>query len=132
MPIGVGGTPFVAVLDTRSTGALGFTPGHTARLTFEGELAVIGRARGAGIPETEVRGGRLAGDVTIGGYTFPRPFVSVRARPPLFPQNPIVGTQVLQHFVVTLDQRNARLRLAREGPSTIELPQPQRRPPGGG
>ncbi|HEX6976223.1 MAG TPA: aspartyl protease family protein [Vicinamibacterales bacterium] len=124
IPISVGGVKQRAVLDTRSTGGFGFTPESAAPLTFEGDLRVIGRARGAAIPETDVKAGRLAGDVTIGRYTFPKPTVSIRPLPPGFPTEAIVGTRVLSQFVLTLDQRNARLRLTRDGSDTIVLDEP--------
>ena len=129
VPIDLAGHAYAGVIDTRSTGTLGVTPEVGAALPFDGALEVVGRARGAGIPETEVKAGRLAGDVRIGAYTFPRPMLSVRPLPPLFvgpAAGPLVGDAVLQHFVVSLDQRRGRLRLAREGSPVIQLREPQR------
>lgn len=120
-PITIGGKPFTAVVDTRSTGAFGVVPAVAEQLAFDGPLTVVGRARGAAIAETEVRAGRLSGDIVIGAYTFPTPSISVRALPPGFPDEPLLGTQVLSQFTVTLDQQNARIRLARAGDTTITL-----------
>lgn len=125
--IELAGHGYASVVDTRSTGLLGITPGVAAQLPFDGPLQVIGRARGAGIPETEVKAGRLAGDAKLGDWTFPRPVLSIRALPPGFDapaRGPLLGDQVLHNFVVSLDQRTARLRLTRPGPTTIELPVP--------
>jgi hypothetical protein len=121
LPITAGDAPLTAVLDTRSSGAFGFTPESSAALRFDGDLRVVGRARGAAIAETEVRAGRLASDITIGRYRFPRPTVTVRALPPGFPTAPIIGSRVLAHFSITLDQRTARLRMAREGSPVVNL-----------
>ncbi len=126
IPLSVAGVAQAAVLDTRSTGAFGFTPESAAPLKFEGDQRVIGRARGAAIPETEVKAGRLSGDIVIGRYTFPKPTVTIRALPPGFPTEAIVGARILSLFTVTLDQRNARLRLARDGSDTIVLDDPVR------
>jgi hypothetical protein len=128
LPIIVAGAKQWAVLDTRSTGAFGFTPESAAPLKFDGELRVVGRARGAAIPETEVKAGRLAGNIEIGRFRFPTPTITVRALPPGFPTEAIVGARVLSQFTVTLDQRNARLRLVREGPDTVTLEEPASRP----
>jgi hypothetical protein len=120
LPITVAGKPFTAVLDTRSTGGFGFTPDTAKSVTFDGGLKVVGRARGAAIAETDVQAGRIAGDIAIGRYRFPSPEASVRALPPGFPDEPIVGARVLNNFVVTLDQRNRRLRLSRDGSNVID------------
>jgi hypothetical protein len=125
VPIEAAGQAFLAIVDTRSTGAFGFTHGDTLRLEHDGPLVVAGVARGAAIPATPVLRGRLAGDVTIGRHVFTRPSFHVRALPPHFPQNPILGSVALQGFSVTLDQRRARLRLARAGEGPIELPAPR-------
>jgi hypothetical protein len=128
VPITIAGTPFAAVLDTRSTGGFGLTPESSRHVPFDGDLQVIGRARGAAIEETEVKAGRIAGDIAIGRYVFPRPMATVRPLPPGFPTEPLIGGRVLSQFVVTLDQRNARLRLDRAGAEPIVLEEPGPRP----
>lgn len=88
------GHPFVAVIDTRSTGAINFTPADTSHLKWSGPLVVIGQARGAAVPMATVLGGRLAGDVALGRHVIAAPFVSVHALPADFPQNPILGARL--------------------------------------
>jgi hypothetical protein len=127
VPMTLGDRRVQAIVDTRSTGAIGATPEAAASLQFDGELAVVGMARGAAIPETPVRAGRLAGDARLGRYVFPRPTINVRALPPGFLNEPIIGTRVLQQFAVTLDQEHRRIRFARDGSTTIELPVPVKR-----
>ncbi len=121
LPIRVGGAAMTAVLDTRSMGGFSFTPQSAKGVAFDGPLQVIGRARGVAIAETEVKGGTLAGAIEIGQYSFSSPMVSVRSLPPGFPDEPLVGAQVLNNFAVTLDQKNQRLRLARIGSTSIDL-----------
>jgi Aspartyl protease len=127
MPIEFAGKKMRGVLDTRGTGSLSVVPEIAATLPFEGPLQVIGRAGGAGIPDAEIKGGKLNGDVRLGRYSFTRPTITSRSLPPGFPPEPIVGDVILRNFVVSLDQKNARLRLERAGSTTIELPTPQPR-----
>ncbi len=122
LPITLGGVAASGLLDTQSSGSVGVPPELAGKLAFDGPLRTIGRARGA-FGVVEVKGGSLAGEMRIGGYTFPHPFVSVRALPPPFPQQPIIGSKVLQHFVVSLDQRHERLRLVHAG-AVIQLAEP--------
>ena len=121
LPIQLGGRPFTAVLDTRSMAGMSITTKGAEGLEFQGELRVVGRSGGAGIPTADVREGRLKGDVKIGAYSFPTPPLSVRELPPGFPEGPLVGSRVLRNFAISVDQRKARLRLAREGAKTIDL-----------
>ena len=123
MPIEFAGKKLRGVLDTRATGSLSIVPELAATLPFETELQVVGRAGGAGIPDAVIKAGKLAGDVKLGRYTFTRPNITSRALPPMFPKEPLVGDIVLRQFVVSLDQKNGRLRLERSGSTVIELPQ---------
>jgi len=127
IPIQVAGQSYVAVIDTRSPGTLNVTPAMAGQLKFAGELTVIGVARGAGLPETQVRGGQLDGDMVVGRYSFLKPAVQVRALPPDFPQAPVLGSTILQQFTVTLDQKNQRVQLSHTGNPVIQLPPPTRR-----
>ncbi len=131
LPLLVAGQPTQAILDTRSTGSIGFTPDAAAPLSFLALPIVIGRARGAAIAETEVKGGQLAGSIMVGRYVIPQPFVEIRALPPGFPQVPLIGARVLSNFVVSLDQRTARLRLVHAAGDTVALPVPRMGPPPG-
>ena len=128
IPVAIGGHKFSAVIDTRSTTAISVSPEVAAQLLFEGELQVIGRSGGAGIPTTEVKAGKLNGDVILGAYTIAHPTLTVHALPPGFPTEPLIGSGVLQNFIVSLDQRGERMRLNHEGTPTITLPEPRPRP----
>ncbi|MEO8030387.1 MAG: retropepsin-like aspartic protease [Gemmatimonadota bacterium] len=128
LPLLVAGQPTQGILDTRSTGGFGFTPDAAAPLSFTAPPIVIGRARGAAIAETEVKGGQISGNIVIGRYLIPQPFIEIRALPPGFPQVPLIGARVLSHFVVSLDQRTARLRLVHAAGDTVTLPVPRMGP----
>jgi hypothetical protein len=121
IPVRIAGKAFDAVLDTQNSGAINIPPFLGDSLPFDGALQTIGRARGA-FGTVDVKGGSLAGDVTIGRYTVPKPFLAIVPLPPEYPNHPNIGSQLLDSFVVTLDQRNGRLQLSHEGGSVITLP----------
>ena len=131
MPITIAGLKTPAVIDTRSSGTFGFTPEFvdSRHIAFEGGLRVVGMAAGAAIAPVQVKAGYLTDAVGIGVYTFPSPLAEVRPLPAGFPQDPLVGTQVLQNFVLTLDQKNARVRLLHDGSNSITLPRRELPPP---
>lgn len=126
--LSLGGKAFESVIDTRSTGTLSSPPVIADQLTFIQEPVVVGRAGGAGIPEREVKAGQLKGDAQLGQFTFPNPMLTIHSLPPGFPETPLIGSSILENFTVSLDQRHARLRLARDGSSVIELRRRERPP----
>ncbi len=116
LPIDVAGVTSRAVLDTRSMGGLGIAPAMADSLSFVSPPLVVGMARGAGFADTEVKAATLNGDLRIGQYRIERPTLRIRQLPSYFPQEATLGAEILGQFVMTLDQRNARLRLAQERP----------------
>jgi hypothetical protein len=56
LPVELAGHAFTAVLDTRSMTGMSITPTRAAPLPFDGELRVVGRSGGAGLPSAELRG----------------------------------------------------------------------------
>lgn len=131
VPITIGQEHWVAIIDTRSGGGLGFTPNDTTYMAWETPLREVGQSRGAQIPLATVFGGKMAEDVRMGRHVFTKPFVTVRPLPPGFPQNPILGSRALMNFVFTLDQINGFARFSREGSAPIVLPEPRRMVVGG-
>jgi hypothetical protein len=128
VPIRIGDRALTGLVDTRSMGAIGLTPEDAAGIDFEGELQVVGIARGAAIPETEVRGGRLAHDLVLAGHRVVRPFASVRPLPEHFPTEPVLGNALLRHFRLTIDVASGWMRFDRDTDEPLELPPPARRP----
>jgi len=116
---------FDAVLDTQNSGSISIPPSIADMLPFTGGLQTLGRARGT-FGVIDIKGGKLAGDLVIGRYTFPTPFLDVMQLPPEFPRRPNIGTHLLDGFVVSIDQRHARLRLSRAGDPVVHLPEPGR------
>ncbi len=126
IPVTIAGARFLAVLDTQNSGAIGIPPSIADSLPFDGGLQTVGRARGT-FGVIDIKGGLLAGDIVLGRYTLVRPFIDVVPLPPEFPRKPNIGTRVLDNFVVSLDQRHGRMRLAHAGSPAIKLPGPTRR-----
>ncbi|HXI04001.1 MAG TPA: hypothetical protein VNI57_12570, partial [Candidatus Saccharimonadales bacterium] len=119
VPIRIGTAKLDVVLDTRASSALSFTPDAAEGIRLLGKPVKMGIVSGAAIAPTPMRQGMLADAVRIGRYTVTGTPVAIHDVPPGFPQR-VIGTQILSHFAVTLDQRQARLRLQRED-RTLDL-----------
>jgi predicted aspartyl protease len=66
-----------------------------------------------------MRAGRMDGDITLGQFTLQRPIVSIG----FTDDDEFIGADTLQHFAVTIDQKNNRLRFrAAEGSDVIHYP----------
>jgi predicted aspartyl protease len=115
--ISIGGKEVDGVIDTQGGTDIQVPPELGSTLPFVAPLAVVGQAR-IGVSEpVPVSAGRLAGDVTFGAFAITRPIVHVAVAPTEVSHPAILGTEVLRHFRVTLDQVNRRVRF--EGPHTI-------------
>ena len=118
--LAVGEVREVGVIDTQ--GGIGFQalPEVATRFRFEDSLRLVGRAVVGGNAPVDVRAGRLAGALMLGAHRFERPRIAVHPLPPDIPSRMTIGTRVLRHFVLTLDQRAMAVRLQRgdSGPIT--------------
>jgi membrane-associated protease RseP (regulator of RpoE activity) len=67
---------------------------------------------------TESRLGRIDRDAQVGRYTIRRPIVC------LVPESDgeYLGSDVLRHFAITIDQKNDRVRFSRASTAPIEVP----------
>ena len=117
--LGVGEVKEIGVIDTQ--GGIGFQalPDVATRFRFEDSLRVVGRAVVGGTAPVDVRMGRLAGALTMGSHQFERPRIAVHPLPPDIPSRMTIGTRVLRHFVLTLDQRAMAVRLTRADSTAI-------------
>lgn len=115
----VGQVREVGVIDTQ--GGVGFQalPEVAERFAFGDSLRVVGRAVVGGSDPVEVRMGRLAGDLVMGGHRFERPRIAVHPLPPDIPSRMTIGTRVLRRFALTLDQRRMAVRLVRPDSGAI-------------
>jgi len=110
----VNGKPIHLVLDTGATGWFMFRDDLTELLSYEygpvkgPQAATVDR-------EIDTQVARLEGKLKLGHYVFDRPcaVVGEEAIPSL------IGNRALENFVFSLDQKNKRLRLARDSTEPI-------------
>ena len=121
--VDLAGRRLPAVIDTRGSSAFGVTPAVGESLRFRAPPVVVGQARGAAIPVTDVKLGRLDGDARLGDIVFERPLVAIRALPAGYP-DAIMGSEALSHFALTLDQRAGRVRFTLPAARPIPPPPP--------
>ncbi len=65
-----------------------------------------------------MRLGRMNGDVTLGRHTVRRPMIGISFDDDV----ELIGSSVLRHFAVTIDQKSDRVRLARPSTRPIDAP----------
>jgi predicted aspartyl protease len=108
VPIRIGGVALTAEVDTGNDRALDLPTDVIRKLRLRSFPRPLGRAEGLGatIPLAEVR---LADELAIGSHRVAEPLVTFSEG---F-EHPILGSSFLQDYVVTIDQRNRRLRLVR-------------------
>lgn len=117
MPVAVGGDVLPAVLDTRYAGWIVISDSLIPRLSLAGPLLQAGTAWGPSQGTFEMRGARLAGNAMVGMHTLAQPALVFRDRP-----GPIVGIALLEQFTITVDQKNARIRLQRPSMDAVVVP----------
>jgi hypothetical protein len=100
----VGGLTTDAQLDSGGAG-LSLPEKLATHLKFSVEPVLFGNSRSLS-SKFQVRAGTLAADVTVGQYTFTRPFVEINAAFPLIN----FGSCAMQSFAFTFDQRNHLVR----------------------
>jgi hypothetical protein len=120
--IDAGGQRGVAVLNLQSPSSVTAAPSVAAGVSFAAPPVVAGRVVGPVLGNVERRLGRLAGDLRVGAYTFQRPLVNVVPLPPQVPQSWALGAAALRGFVITFDQKDGVVRLARADTSPIPAP----------
>lgn len=104
------------LVDSGAAGA-GISLNDIERFLLQGEPRVFSSS--VRLSRIEKRpAGRLDGSVTLAGVTFVEPVIEE------VPGTQLLGGKFLEHFVMTLDQRNRRLSLDRIG-EELQPPQPQ-------
>jgi hypothetical protein len=107
-----------AVIDTRSPLWLIAGDSLIGTLRLESPPRSIGTAWGPSLGTFELRGTRLAREVRLGQHIVQRPPVLFRERPGV-----VIGVPFLEQFVVSIDQRNQRVRFARpQGAGVMNVP----------
>ena len=110
VPVRVGDRVYQAHLDSGSPGGFNLPLAQKDSVRLAGELKEVGRGRTANT-ELVIWGGQLADTMRIGSHEFPQAMVQFNDRLP----EANLGGRVLREFVVTLDQKNRRVRFDRTG-----------------
>lgn len=116
VPITVAEKRRQAVLDTGASAALILPESLEAELAWKEPPAVKGLATGPSRGTAPFREATLAGNVRLGAWTVVNPAVGLGRG-----TRTLLGSGLLEQFAVTVDVKNARLRLARPGLETISL-----------
>jgi membrane-associated protease RseP (regulator of RpoE activity) len=127
LPLRIGTEELVADLDSGSMGALILPASVAKALPLARQPALTGQARTVA-GAVDILSAPLNGDATIGSWTLRAPVLEFSD---LFPKAN-VGSLVLREFTITIDQRNARVRLDRPSSDPITLAPPPRRAGVGG
>lgn len=119
--IQVAGQVFEADLDTGAAGAVMLPASAASSLPLVSKPVLSGIARTA-TGTFEVLTATLDGTLQVGEWTIAQPALEFSDR---F-THANVGSRLLREFVVTVDQRNRRIRLSRSRTGPIDLPAPRR------
>jgi predicted aspartyl protease len=106
----IGGQEIEAHVDTGNMGGITLSPEVAKSLKLEGALQTVGEARTV-TNRGAVRQARLSESLMLGRHELQKPLVVVLD---FIPQANL-GSQLLKHFVLTVDLQNERIRFAREG-----------------
>ncbi len=111
IPIRLGDTTFIALIDSGSTAALSLNPVGLQPVFAAGPRPgpIVSTLSG----DHASRVGRLADTLMIGGYALPRPLVEVTD------ELSSIGGEVLMNFTVTFDQERGQVTFYRESPATV-------------
>lgn len=120
LTIDVAGIPFRAHLDSGSTGFLGLPLDAASKLPLETPPFEVGRGRTAS-GDYAVSEARLRGSVHLGSLVIERPKLHFMNLP-----SANLGSDLLRSLVVTVDRKNARVRLVSSG-KPLELSERPRR-----
>jgi len=104
VPLGVGPLSIDADLDTGSPAGLSLPDGDMDRLPLQGKPVEVGRARTLS-SEFVVHAATLQGTLSLGEFRIENPTLRFNALP-----GANIGSELIGRFVVTLDQKNHRVR----------------------
>lgn len=84
------------------------------KLTLAAQPLVVGRARTV-TNEVEIKEARLKDSIKLGSFEFPQPTITF----PALAAEANIGLKILKDFSLTFDQKNKRLKLARQVSNTM-------------
>ena len=104
----VGKTRMTMLLDTGAVQSIVLSEKDAAKLEFRSALKTGSQLWTFDTGKTHARVGRLAGDVVFGASRVKEPTVHVSGEDP-----PLIGSDFLEDFVITFDQRNQTVSIVR-------------------
>ena len=102
-------------VDSGANGCLTLPRSLRKKLPFHAPPVAMGRVKRA-TAEHAAQMARVAGSLTIGRNVVADPLVRLMGR------SGVLGNQILRHFAVTFDQKNARVRFVRIDDKPITIP----------
>jgi predicted aspartyl protease len=116
IPVSIGDLTIEAAIDSGSPSGLALPKRYAEQLKLATPLAEIGRGRTAN-SDFALYSATVDATVRIGSNTFPRPVVTFNEVLP----GALFGAQILRHMVMTIDQKNRRIRLTPAAPAPAPL-----------
>jgi len=107
LPVNLGGEEAWLIVDTGHTGQGLLLSRYRLIAMRWASAPVEGDEVSSFLGTTRSRIGRMNGDMTFGQYTVSRPIVAIAYDD----DREFIGAEILRHFVVTIDQKNKRIRL---------------------
>ncbi|MEO6326663.1 MAG: hypothetical protein ABIT01_01930, partial [Thermoanaerobaculia bacterium] len=125
--VSVAGKTMPAVLDTGASRALLIPRSAEGSFPYREPLVASREiASGPQVGSYHPREGILNGSLRLGAFEFPDPPITLNQASTV-----LIGSAILEKFVISLDQKHRRVRLQRIDPSPIVLPSSPRSKPAG-
>jgi hypothetical protein len=119
MPFEMEGFSGAAVLDSRSFIWIIANDSVAGAMRLEAPPRAYGNAWGPSMGTFQLSGARATGDLRFGQFGVKKPAITFRNRSGL-----VVGVPFMEQFVITIDQKNKRIRFARtDGSQFATVPQ---------
>jgi predicted aspartyl protease len=109
------GRSVTVTVDSGANGCLTLPRSLRKRVPFQAPPVAMGRIQRA-TEDPEATLARLDGTLKIGPHSVKDPLVRLAGRAG------VMGSQILQHFVVTFDQKHSRVRFARDSEEPVTVP----------
>jgi len=117
LPITIGPLTLPAVLDTRSFNWLMLPDSLSERIPLTSAPRALGQAAGPTMGVFQMRGARATSPLRIGSLNVEQPVLNFRDRPGV-----VIGVPLIEQIVVTIDQRNRRVRVVPVDKNSISVP----------
>lgn len=107
LDVNIGHERLTVLIDTGAVSGLIIPDNLAAKFPFIDGLQLGPSLSTFAIPRSQARTGRLAGDMVIGIHYISKPVIHVWSD-----EIPLIGSGILQHFILTFDQKNQTMRVS--------------------